>query len=43
VTIVDKVFAALMAPCLIDEHELFVTTSIGISIAPTTGRTRGRW
>jgi diguanylate cyclase (GGDEF)-like protein len=41
VTIVDKVFAALKAPCLIDEHELFVTTSIGISIAPDDGGDAG--
>ena len=41
VTIVDKIFAALKAPFLIDEQELFVTTSIGISIAPDDGEDAG--
>jgi len=36
--IAEKILAALAAPHLIDEHELHVTTSIGISVYPADGQ-----
>jgi EAL domain-containing protein (putative c-di-GMP-specific phosphodiesterase class I) len=41
VIIVDKIFSAFRTPFVIDEHELYVTTSIGISIAPDDGDEAG--
>lgn len=35
--IADKILAALAAPYIIDGHELYVTTSIGISVYPADG------
>jgi diguanylate cyclase (GGDEF)-like protein/PAS domain S-box-containing protein len=35
--VTQKIFAALSVPFHIDEHELFVTTSIGISLYPEDG------
>lgn len=35
----DKIVAALAAPHLIDEHELLMTTSMGISLFPDDGTT----
>lgn len=34
----DKILTALAAPHIIDEHELHVTTSIGISVYPSDGQ-----
>ena len=41
VTVVEKMFTALQSPFVIDDHELFVTTSIGMSIAPDDGEAAG--
>ncbi|MBM9537911.1 putative bifunctional diguanylate cyclase/phosphodiesterase [Desulfobulbus alkaliphilus] len=38
VQIADKILAALAAPHIIGEHELHVTTSIGISVYPVDGQ-----
>ena len=38
VHVAEKLLAALSKPCLIDEHELRVTASIGIAIFPDDGR-----
>jgi diguanylate cyclase (GGDEF)-like protein len=32
--VVDKIFAALKAPFVVDAHEVFVSASVGISVAP---------
>jgi diguanylate cyclase (GGDEF)-like protein/PAS domain S-box-containing protein len=39
--VVGKIFAALKAPFVIDSHELFVSASIGISVAPDDGDESG--
>ncbi len=39
--VVGKIFSALKAPFVIDSHELFVSASIGISIAPDDAEEAG--
>jgi diguanylate cyclase (GGDEF)-like protein len=39
--VVGKIFSALKAPFVIDSHELFVSASIGISVAPDDGDESG--
>ncbi|MFZ5877365.1 MAG: EAL domain-containing protein [Nitrospirota bacterium] len=39
--VVDKIFSALKAPFVVDSHELFVSASIGISVAPDDGEESG--
>ncbi|MEW6684453.1 MAG: EAL domain-containing protein [Nitrospirota bacterium] len=41
VIVVEKIFAALRASFVVDGHEIFMTTSIGISIAPDDGDEAG--
>lgn len=42
VIVADKIFAALNAPFVVDSHELFVSVSIGISVAPDDGDESGQ-
>ena len=37
ILIADKILIALAAPCIVDDQELHVSTSIGISVYPTDG------